>query len=254
MTPLSVVIITFNEEKNIGNCLASVKDVADEIVVVDSFSVDNTKQICEKYGARVIQKEFGGFIEQKNLAVSLATYPNILSLDADECLSVELKQSIQSLKSNWQYDGYVVNRLTSFCGRWVRHSGWYPDRKLRLFIRDQGVFRGTNPHDRFELHAGSTLGRIRGDLLHYTAESEADFRAKMERYATIAAAEMHRQKRTISLPLLYLKTVAAFFRNYVIRLGFLDGIIGWKVCTISAGYTFQKYAKLRVLNKENRLE
>lgn len=252
MTPLSVVIITFNEEKNIGNCLGSVKDVADEIVVVDSFSADHTKQICEKYGARVIQKEFGGFIEQKNLAVALASYPNILSLDADECLSDELKQSIHLLKSNWQHDGYAINRLTSFCGRWVRHSGWYPDRKLRLFHRDKGAFRGTNPHDRFELQEGATLGRIRGDLLHYTAESEAGFRAKMEKYATIAAAEMHRQKRSISLPMLFLKTAAAFLRNYVIRLGFLDGTIGWKVCTISAAYTFQKYVKLRALNKDAR--
>ncbi len=250
MTPLSVVIITFNEEQNIGNCLQSVKAVADEIVVVDSFSTDHTRQIAGQYGARVIQKEFGGHIAQKNLAVSLASYPHILSLDADECLSDELIQSIVHLKSNWQHDGYFINRLTSFCGHWVRHSGWYPDRKLRLFDRNKGTFSGTNPHDRFELQAGSSSGRIHGNLLHYTADSEAGYRAKMERYADIAAAAMHRQNKTISLPMLYLKTAAAFLRNYVLRLGFLDGNTGWKVCTISAGYTFQKYAKLRKLNSD----
>ncbi|MEP7127487.1 MAG: glycosyltransferase family 2 protein [Chitinophagales bacterium] len=252
MTPLSVVIITFNEEKNIGKCLDSVAEVADEIVVVDGFSTDRTKEICESYSVRFVKHIFEGHKEQKNYAVSLSAHQLVLSLDADECLSPELQQSILSVKNNWQHDGYFMNRLTCFCGQWVHHSGWYPDRKLRLFNKSKGAFGGTNPHDKFELLPKTSSGWISGDLLHYTAESESAYREKMKRYAAIAADAMYLQKRKINLLMLYVKTIAAFLRNYVIRFGFLDGATGWKVCSISAGYTYQKYEALRRLNKKNR--
>ena len=142
MTQLSVVIITFNEERNISRCLDSVKDIADDVVVVDSFSVDKTEQICKEKGARFISHTFDGHIQQKNWAITQAKFPHILSLDADEALSDELKKSILEVKKNWKHDGYSMNRLTNYCGQWIYHCGWYPDRKLRLFNSKKGNWGG----------------------------------------------------------------------------------------------------------------
>lgn len=244
MTALSVVIITYNEAANIGRCLESVKQVADEIVVVDSFSTDDTRAICESYAVRFVSRAFAGHVEQKNFAVAQASYTHILSIDADECLSPELRDSILAIKTAWQKDGYLINRLTSFCGSWVRHSGWYPDRKLRLFDRTRGRFAGINPHDRFEMFSGATTGRIDGDLLHFTAESVQAYKSKLQRYAGIAAADMFRNGKSISILMLYVKTASSFLKHYFLQLGFLDGAIGWKICVMSAGYTYHKYRLL----------
>src|SRR6476620_7997347 len=154
MIKLSVVIITFNEERNIGRCLKSVKEVADEIVVLDSFSKDKTREICESHGARFIQHAFDGHIQQKNRAITFAAYPHILSLDADEALDETLIDSIKKIKQNFTKDGYYLNRLTNYCGHWVRHCGWYPDRKLRLADSRKGHWTGVNPHDKYELFEG----------------------------------------------------------------------------------------------------
>ena len=174
MTPVSVVVITFNEEKNIARCLDSVKDIADEIVIVDSFSKDRTKEICLSYGAKFIEHKFDGHIEQKNFAITQAKYPHILSLDADEALDEQLKKSILTAKENFILDGYYMNRLTNYCGHWVRHSGWYPDTKLRLWDSRKGHWAGINPHDKYELTSGdSNTGKLNGDILHYSYYSVA---------------------------------------------------------------------------------
>lgn len=249
MTPLSVVIITYNEEVNIGRCLESVKDIADEIVVVDSFSTDRTKAICESHQVRVIDHAFEGHVEQKNYALAQAIHSHVLSIDADECLSPELKAAVIAVKEHWQKDGYHMNRLTSFCGKWIRHSGWYPDRKLRLFDKTKGSFAGINPHDRFEMQPGATSGFLKGDLLHYTAETEQAYRKKLQRYAEIAAAELYRKKKSAGWLIVYIKTVANFLKHYLLQLGFMDGAIGWKICKMSAGYTYNKYKLLRQFRK-----
>jgi glycosyltransferase involved in cell wall biosynthesis len=168
MLKLSVVIITRNEEKNIGRCLDSVMDIADDIVVVDSFSTDRTEEICKNKGARFFQHVFEGHIEQKNYAVTLTEYQNVLSLDADEALDDVLKKSIVAVKENLQYDGYEMNRLTNYCGTWIKHCGWYPDTKLRMFDKRKGKWGGTNPHDKFEMYQGSKTGKLKGDILHYS--------------------------------------------------------------------------------------
>ena len=135
---LSVVIITFNEERDIERCLKSVETVADEIVVVDSYSTDRTEEICKIYKARFIQHSFAGHIEQKNWAIGQASHPHILSLDSDEALDETLRQSILNAKENWQGAGYTMNRMTNYCGKWIRHCGWYPDQKLRLWESNKG--------------------------------------------------------------------------------------------------------------------
>lgn len=252
MTPLSVVIITFNEEKHIGNCLHSVRAVADEIVVVDSNSTDQTKAISEKFGVRFIEHAFEGHIEQKNFALTQATFPYVLSLDADECLSPELTRSILFVKEHWKYDGYACNRLNNYCGKWIHHSGWYPDTKLRLFDRRKGKWGGINPHDKFEMIPGAATGFLKGDLLHYTAETEEQFLKKMDRYTDIMAAELFRQNKSTNLFFIYIKTGIHFIRNIFFRLGFLDGSTGWRLSRIGAFYTYQKYYKLLKLQRENK--
>src|SRR3954466_10005620 len=138
MTKLSAVIITLNEERNLSRCLQSLQGIADELVVVDSFSSDKTEEISKSFSAKFIQHKFEGHIEQKNYALAQTSFDFVLSLDADEALSDELKSSIKSIKENWQHDAYEMNRLTNYCGQWIKHSSWYPDKKVRLFKKTAG--------------------------------------------------------------------------------------------------------------------
>jgi glycosyltransferase involved in cell wall biosynthesis len=247
---LSVVIISYNEEKNIARCLESVQGIADEILLVDSFSKDLTRDIATSMGARVIEHVFEGHIQQKNYAAQQAKYDCILSLDADEALSDELKKSIQQIKSNWQYDAYQMNRCTNYCGKWIKHSGWYPDRKLRLWNRTKGEWGGVNPHDKWELHNKSMNFKwIKGDILHYSYYSIEEHWKQAEKFSNIAAQAMFDQGKRISFAGVYLKAAFKFIRNYFLKAGFLDGYYGWVVCKITAWETFEKYRKLRDMNR-----
>jgi glycosyltransferase involved in cell wall biosynthesis len=252
MQKLSVVIITFNEEHNIGRCIDSVAGIADEVLVVDSGSTDTTKAICESKGARVIEHPFKGHIEQKNYAASQAANEWVLSLDADEALSEELRNSILGLLNDeagldqWGgVLGYSMNRLTNYCGHWVRHCGWYPDTKLRLFSRSRGAWGGTNPHDKYELtdkHAYA--GFLKGDILHYSYYTVDEHYKQMKYFADIAAkANINKGKKANSSNLI-INPVAKFIRHYIIKLGFLDGETGYTISRISAWGTYLKYYKM----------
>lgn len=249
---LSAVIITFNEERNIGRCLDSLAGVADEVVVVDSFSNDRTEQICREKGARFIQHAFAGHIEQKNFALEQAQFPHVLSLDADEALSDTLRQSILAVKAGWRCDAYAMNRLTNYCGQWIRHSGWYPDRKVRLFDRRRGRWGGQNPHDKVEMAPGATLGFLPGDLLHYSYYTEEEHDARARRYAVIAARAMLERGRRGSWVRVAVSPVFKFVRNYLFRLGFLDGQAGWTICRMAALETYWKYRHLIQLEKAQK--
>lgn len=248
MIQLSVVIITFNEEKNIGRCLGSVREVADDIVVVDSFSTDKTEEICKAKGVRFVQHKFDGHIEQKNWAITQAKFKHILSLDADEALSDELKKSVLAVKNNWTMDGYYMNRLTNYCGKWIHHCGWYPDRKLRLFDSRKGKWGGMNPHDKYEMFEGDkATGFLKGDILHYSYYTLEDHYRQVEYFSSISANAYFKNKRAVTSLKLYLSPVAKFIHDYFIKLGFLDGGAGFTISRISAYATFLKYKKLRAL-------
>lgn len=249
MPKLSVVIITYNEERNIARCLESIKDLADEIVVVDSLSKDKTKSICETYGARVIEQPFLGHIAQKNFAITQASYPHQLSMDADEALSDELKKIIIDVKENWTADAYKMNRLSNYCGKWIKHCGWYPDTKIRLYDSRRGNWGGLNPHDRFEMQPGSTTEFLKGDLLHYTYYTIAEHVAQSNKFSTIAAKALIEKGKPLFFAQLFIKPIAKFIRNYILRLGFLDGYYGFIICQGTAHETFLKYSKAWNLKK-----
>ena len=252
MPNISVVIITYNEERNIGRCLESVKDIADDIVVVDSFSTDNTCEICSRYGARFIKHAFEGHIEQKNWAIPQAKYPYILSLDADEILSEELRKSILEVKANWKYDGYYFNRLTNYCGKWIRHSSWYPSRKMRLWDGRKGKWGGTNPHDRFILDRRASKKFLKGDLLHFSYYSIHEHIQQINKFSDIVAISYHKEGRRAPMINIIINPIWRLFRDYIIKLGFLDGFYGFIISVNFANETFLKYTKLRRICKAER--
>jgi glycosyltransferase involved in cell wall biosynthesis len=246
---LSAAIITYNEEKNIARCLDSLQGIADEIVVVDSFSSDNTKNICQRYNVRFIENKFEGHIQQKNFAISVTTGDWVLSLDADEALDEQLRNAVNEVKKNPVFNGYRMNRLTNYCGHWVRHCGWYPDTKVRLIRKGYAQWTGVNPHDRLDmLHDGKT-GFLNGDILHYSYYTREDHLRQIEYFGDIAARELFAKGLRAGWLLIVVKVIAQFFKSYFIKLGILDGHTGLTISRLSAYATFRKYYKLMQLNK-----
>ena len=249
--PLSVVVITFNEEANIARCLAALGDVADEVLVVDSFSTDATVAIARQHGARVVQNAFAGYVEQKNFATAQARFDHVLQLDADEVLTDELRQSISQAKAHWQHAAYSLARRTNYCGTWVRHGGWYPDRKLRLYDRRLGRWQGLLLHEHYEVAAGHTTGQLTGDALHYSYASIAQHLRQLNKFTSITAQEQALRGRTrVTLFHLVLKPGWKFFHGYVLRRGFLDGFAGLSIAVISALGVFIKFAKLKTRTQD----
>lgn len=245
---LSAVIITFNEERNIERCLNSLLPVADEIIVVDSFSKDKTAEICVKYPVRFITHAFEGHIQQKNFAIDQTSHEWILSLDADEALTAELQQSILALKQNPIHLGYSMNRRTYYCGHWVKYCGWYPDTKTRLIKKTEGRWTGVNPHDRLDLMGNQEVGHLKGDLLHYSYYTREDHLKQIEYFGDIAAKEQFDRGKSAGWFKIIGKSLAQFIKSYFIKLGFLDGGTGFTISRLSAYATYRKYYKLRELN------
>lgn len=231
-----------NEADRIGECLRSA-EFADEWIVVDSHSTDDTRQIAAGFGARVIERDWPGWVEQKNFAVDQATHDWVLCLDADEWLSPGMRRSVEAaLQRNDDTVGFEFARLTRYLGRWIRHGGWYPDRKLRLFRRDSGRFEGRNPHDRVRVKG--RVERLEGDILHDPFRSLSDHLRTIDRYTTVAAEEKHARGEKARLVDLTLRPFGKFVRMYVVKAGWLDGVAGFVVAITGAFYVFLKYAKL----------
>lgn len=244
---LTVAIITYNEERNIERCLLSIIKIADEIIVIDSFSRDNTGNICSKYNVKFIQNEFKGHIEQKNFAISQAENKYILSLDADECLSEMAIQDIMSAKENWQFDGYSFNRLNNYCGKWIKHGGWYPDKKLRLWDSSKGSWQGENPHDEFVLSNHCSIKKLQSDIMHYTLSSTEEHIKQIQYFTDIASKAAYDKGKQAYLLHLGLAPSLKFFKDYIVKLGFMDGAKGFTIARLSAWASYLKYQKLRKL-------
>lgn len=243
---ISATIITFNEQRNIARAIESLR-CFDEVVVVDSGSVDRTVEIAARLGARVIEHPWEGFARQKNFAAEQARYDWIFSIDADESLSEALEAEIWQLrKTGPDRDAYTVPRLAQYLGRWILHSGWYPDRKVRLYDRRKGRWTGSYVHE--SVQVDGTVGHLTANLLHYTCDSLTQHLETMNRYTTLAAQQLVAERVPIGWRHLLLDPPWTFFRTYVLQRGFLDGVEGLAIAYMAALYNFVKYAKARFMN------
>jgi len=249
MTPISVVIITFNEEQNIGRCIDAIREIADDIVLVDSFSTDRTVEIAESKGARIVKHIFEGHIEQKNFAITQAKYHHILSIDADELPDEKLVEELNKVKQHWNADGYSFNRLNNYCGKWIKHGAWYPDIKLRLWDSRKGKWNGLNPHDKFVLTEGCTTKHLNGNLLHYSYRNISEHKQKIDYFSSIAAKAYYQNEKKSSLLKITINPISRFFRDYFFRLGILDGKFGFTIACLNASEVKLKYKKLLQLQK-----
>ena len=245
---ISGVIITLNEAKHIRACIQSMLPVVDEIVVVDSYSTDETPAICQELGVRFLQHPFDGHIEQKNYAMQQAAHDYVLSLDADERVSEAMATAILRVKQNWAGSGYAFNRLNNYCGHWLRYA-WYPDRKTRLWDRRQGQWGGANPHDKVIVQDGE-VRPLQGDLLHYPYAAVDEHFEQTRKFAIIAA----RSKFTKGRPVNFLIDVVLgpwfkFFKLFVLKRGLLDGYYGFIFSALASYGNFMKYLKLWELNR-----
>jgi glycosyltransferase involved in cell wall biosynthesis len=252
MQPLSVVIITFNEARNIERAILSVVDVSDDIVVVDSFSTDETKAICEKYKVNFVENEWAGYSQQKNFANSLAKHDYILSLDADEALDEILKQEVLTLQQTGFNAIYVLNRLVNYCGQWIKHSTWYPDKKMRIFPRQSSTWEGALVHEQLAVDQSLDVIELAGHLHHYTYYNYTEHRSRADKYSELTALKMYQSGKKASIFKPYLSAFVRFISMFVIHLGFLDGYKGFKIAQISALSNIYKYKTLRKLNFENK--
>jgi glycosyltransferase involved in cell wall biosynthesis len=240
---ISAVIITFNEEDRLPDALASLQGVADEIVVVDSYSTDHTPEIAKQAQAIVYQNRFENYGQQKNFALQKAGYDWILNLDADERVSPELKKAIMELKEKKPPENvaaFAIKRKTFYLGRWIHHSGWYPDKKIRLFRKSGSVWQG-RIHERLQV-TGDVVP-LPGAFLHFTYRDISDHVRRLNHYSNFLAEEMVRQKIKCLIPRLLILPPVTFFRHYVWRLGFLDGFAGLVIATVSSWGTAMKYFK-----------
>lgn len=246
---ISVIIITLNEEKNIKRCLDSVVPVADEIIVIDSFSSDRTREICDEYGVQFVQNKWPGINAQRNFSLNFSKYDYVLSLDADEALSDDLCSELKRLKSDgFTSDGYVFNRMTNYCGKWIRHSGWYPDSKLRLFNKKRGSYQGTDPHDEVIMNEGCAVRAVKKDILHFSYYSIEEHLDQINKFTTVSAREkMNKGKSMNTLVHLIFYPVWTFMNTFIIKLGFLDGYYGFVLSALDGYYRFLKYLKLKHL-------
>ncbi len=251
MTKISAVIITFNEEKNIGRCLESLNGIVDEIVIVDSFSTDGTKDICSKFeNVTFLDQKWLGYSESKNVGNDKAQNDWILSIDADEALDEKLQKSIMKLKDSELSDKevYYFNRITNYCGQWIKHCGWYPEWKMRIWNRKIGRWIG-DVHETVDFANSVVNKKLKGHLLHYSYYSISEHIVRMDKYTTISAQNMFERGVKVSLFKAIVKSKFRFFRDYILKRGILDGYSGYLICRIVENETLIKYSKLRQLYK-----
>ncbi len=245
MSEISATIVTLNEARNLPRAIESLRCV-DEIVVVDSGSTDETCEIAERLGARVIRQPWLGYAGQKNFAAQAASHDWILSLDADEALSEVLEAEIGAWKLGAPAAaGYTMPRMAQYLGRWIRHSGWYPDRKVRLYDRRHGAWAGDYVHE--SVRVDGVPGEFSGDLLHFTCGSIAEHLRTLDKYTTLAAKEIREKGKPAPAWKLFVSPGWTFVRSYVVQRGFADGPQGLAIAWMAALYVYLKYAKARGL-------
>jgi len=247
----SAVIISLNEERNIGRCIESLLDVADEIIVLDAYSTDKTRDICLAAEVTFVQREWQGYSTSKNYANSLVSDGYIISVDADEALSPELAESILKFKDAAPSNvAFSMNRFNSYFGKWIRHGDWYPDRKVRIFRKDEGHWEGSI-HEKLVFPPNTKIIHLRGDLLHYASSTIAEYVRKSWHYAhLVAQSDFEQRKMKMWLYHGAIKPLSLFIRSYFIKLGFLDGYQGLLLAGIAAWERHVRYVAFRRLKRK----
>jgi glycosyltransferase involved in cell wall biosynthesis len=243
---ITATIITLNEERNIARAIESLR-CCDEILIVDSGSIDRTIELAQNLGVRVIEAGWLGYAAQKNWAAEQAANDWILSLDADEALSEALEAEIWSLKkAGPKHDAYTMPRLARYLGKWILHSGWYPDRKVRLYHRAKAKWIGEFVHE--SVQASGRVGHLQSNILHFTCDSLSEHLKTLDRYTTLAAQEIASRRIKAPLHRLIVDPPWTFLKTYVVQRGFLDGFEGLVIAYMAAFYTFLKYSKARMMS------
>jgi glycosyltransferase involved in cell wall biosynthesis len=239
---ISAVIITLNEENSILRCLTSIADICDEILVIDSRSTDKTKEICEAFPkVRFIEMDWLGYSQTKNKGHALASHNWILSIDADECLDESCVQSILQVKDNLS-GAYTFNRKNFYGQQWVKHGGWYPDVKVRLFDKTLCRWKGDHVHEVLQVNAGVQIIQLKGDIEHYTVTSNAQHLQTIHKYAKLAASRDLKANKPMTASQALSSAFAHFIKIYIIKLGFLDGLIGFRIARNSG---FSKWLRFK---------
>lgn len=249
MTKISVITLTLNEEKNVTECLASIR-WADELIVVDSGSTDRTVELAKTFTQNILTVEWKGYGAARNLALERCTGDWVFWLDADERVPPELAEEIRRAvhQNDMQVAAYSVGRRAYFLGRWIKHCGWYPSRVTRLFRRGKGKFTETQVHE--QLIVDGFVRELKNDLIHYTDPDLNHYFTKFNKYTSLAAHDMQTAGRSFALYDLIVRPVFVFLKMYLFRLGFLDGLQGFILSVASSTYVFTKYAKLWELQKK----
>ena len=248
---LTSTIITFNEERNIGRCIDALQSISDEIIVLDSFSTDKTLDICKEKGVKVVQREWKGYSNAKNYLNQLASHEYIFSVDADEAPDETLQQSILKIKEKGFEGVYAVNRLTNYCGKWIKHSGWYPDVKTRIFPQSISEWQGEFVHEQLVIEGNPKPTLLPGHLLHYSYYSPKEHRERADKYSELTALKMYKNGKKAGVLKPYISALGRFIAMYIIKGGFLDGKAGFQIARISAQSNIYKYKELRRHHHEN---
>jgi glycosyltransferase involved in cell wall biosynthesis len=243
MIPVSVAIVTKDEEKNIRDALQSIRDVA-EIVIVDAFSADRTLDICREYTEKIYQAEWKGYAKQKQMAIEHAKGPWVFILDSDERFTESLYEEISNIvnKNNGIYSGYYVSRKNFFLGKWIRHGGWWPDYTLRFFLKDKAFMKNRKVHEKVIVKG--KVGHLKNPLEHYTYRNISDYIKKMENYSTLSAEELKEKGVRPGIIKMVLHPLFTFLKMFFLRRGFMDGVHGLILAILYGYYTFIKYLKL----------
>ena len=251
---ISAVVITFNEEANIEAALESVAGIASEIIVVDSHSTDRTVKLARKYTDRIFERKWTSYADQKNFADAQASHPWILSLDADERLSLKLRDELLALLTeDPDWAGFSIPRQVFYLGRWIKHSGWYPDRRIRLFRKDRAHWQGEYVHEKLVI-AGPP-GSLAGPIHHFTYRNISEHLARIDRFSSLGAQKLYAAKKKCRWHHLLILPSARFVKSYLLKLGFLDGFAGLVISVLNGYAIFARYAKLReIWKKGERLE
>lgn len=246
---IAALIITYNEERNIERCIRSVQSFADEIIVLDSFSTDRTADICRSQGVNFIQRKWEGYSAAKNYLNEQCSSDYIFSIDADEAPNKEMQDNLVELKSGHMNGVYSVNRITNYCGKWIRHSGWFPDVKIRLFPRGSAKWEGELVHEELSFDQDYPCTPLIGLLEHYSYYSAKQHRQRADKYSELTAQKYHEQGKKAGIFKPCLSGISRFVSMYFLKKGILDGRMGWQIAWISALSNVYKYSELRRLNR-----